>query len=165
LKIRAMARAALFAAVTVLCAWISISLPPLRFTLQTLALMCCLGLLGGKWGCVSIGLYLLLGAAGLPVFSGFRGGLGAFADPAGGFLWGFLLGGLGYWAAEKLGRLPGLGVFLLTVYSCGTFWFLLYTPDATLGAAFLSAVAPYLLPEAVKLWLAAFLIRKIGKRL
>ena len=36
--------------------------------------------------------YVLLGAVGLPVFSGFMGGFGALAGPTGGFLWGFILG-------------------------------------------------------------------------
>lgn len=160
-----MVRAALFAALTVVCAWISIPLPPVRFTLQTLAMAVALGLLGGRWGCVSIGLYLLLGLVGLPVFSGFRGGAGAFLDPTGGFLWGFLAGGLGWWALSRLGKGASMGAFLLGCYGCGVLWFLLYTPESTLWAAFAACVAPYLLPEALKMLLALVLIKRLKPRM
>ena len=164
MKIRSMARCALFAALMGVSAWLSIPVPPLRFTLQTLGIMLSLGLLGGKWGSVSVMLYLLLGAVGLPVFSGFRGGIGAFLDPTGGFLWGFFLGSLGFWLARPLGRIPALLGFLLIAYGCGLGWFLLYAPGTSLWTAFLTCVAPYLLPEAVKLCLACMLVKKLEKR-
>ncbi|MBQ3488200.1 MAG: biotin transporter BioY, partial [Clostridia bacterium] len=102
MKARMMARCALFVSLTVLGAWAGVPMPPVRFTLQTLAVMTALGILGGRWGALSVLVYLLLGLAGLPVFSGFRGGLGAFLDPTGGFLTGLLLGALLYWAVEKI---------------------------------------------------------------
>ncbi len=157
-----MARCALFVSLTVVCAWIGIPMPPVRFTLQTLGVMTALGLLGGKWGAVSVSLYLLLGVAGLPVFSGFRGGLGAFLDPTGGFLMGMLLGSLVYWAVEKMGRLPALLLFLTVCYGCGLGWSLLYFPD--FRTAFLTCVAPYLIPEAVKLALALHIIKRLERK-
>ena len=157
-----MARCALFVSLTTLCAWIGIPMPPVRFTLQTLAVMTALGLLGAKWGTVSVTVYLLLGLGGLPVFSGFRGGLGAFLDPTGGFLFGLLLGALVYWAVEKMGRLPALLLFLAVCYGCGLGWALLYFPDVK--TAFLTCVAPYLLPETVKLLLALHIVRRLGKK-
>ena len=159
---RKMARCALFVSLTVLCAWIGIPMPPVRFTLQTLAVMTALGLLGGKWGAVSVLIYLLLGLAGLPVFSGFRGGLGAFLDPTGGFLMGMLLGALGYWAVEKVGKLPALLSFLTVCYGCGLLWSRLYFPD--LKTAFLTCVAPYLLPEGVKLFLAMHITKRLERK-
>lgn len=101
-----MVLSSLFAALTAVCAWISLPIPPVAFTLQTFAVGLTLGILGGKWGTVSILLYLLLGAVGLPVFSGFQSGAVALPGPTGGFLWGFLAGGLVYWLLEKFGRLP-----------------------------------------------------------
>ena len=85
-----MVLASLFASLTAVCAWISIPIPPISFTLQTFAVFLTLAVLGGKWGTVSILLYLLLGVVGLPVFAGFRGGISALLDATGGFLWGFL---------------------------------------------------------------------------
>jgi len=163
--VRHMARAALFAALMAVCAWISIPVPPVRFTLQTLAILTALGLLGGRWGCVSIGIYLLLGLVGLPVFSGFRGGIGALLDATGGFLWGFLLGGLVFWLLERAGKWPAMIGFLLICYSCGTLWYLLYAPEAGLWAAVTVMVLPYLLPEAAKLWLATVLVKKIQRNI
>ena len=80
---RKMARCALFVSLTVLCAWIGIPMPPVRFTLQTLAVMTALGLLGGKWGAVSVLIYLLLGLAGLPVFSAFLTCVAPYLIPEG----------------------------------------------------------------------------------
>ena len=165
MKVRPMARAALFAALMAVSAWLSIPLPPVRFTLQTLAMLLALGLLGGKWGSVSIGLYLLLGVVGLPVFSGFRSGIGAMLDATGGFLWGFLLGGLGYWLAERLGKLAPMILFLLIAYSCGALWFLIYAPGSGFWAAVTVCVLPYLLPEAVKLLLANMLVKRIRRNI
>ena len=162
MKAKMMARCALFVSLMAVCAWIGLPLPPVRFTLQTLAVMTALGLLGAKWGTVSVTVYLLLGLAGLPVFSGFRGGIGAFLDPTGGFLVGMLLGSLCYWAVEKCGKLPALLVFSTGCYACGLLWSLLYFPD--IKTAFLTCVAPYLLPEAVKLVLATHIIKRMNIR-
>ena len=162
MKAKMMARCALFVSLTAVCAWIGLPLPPVRFTFQTLGVMTALGLLGGKWGAVSVLIYLLLGLAGLPVFSGFRGGLGAFLDPTGGFLMGMLLGALCYWPVEKIGKLPALLGFLTVCYGCGLLWSLLWFPD--LKTAFLTCVAPYLIPEGVKLFLALHIIKRIGIR-
>ena len=106
----------LLAALTAICAWIAIPLPGISFTMQTFAVLLTLGLLGGRWGSVSILLYLLLGIVGLPVFTGFRGGAAALLDPTGGFLWGFLACGLAYWAAEKLGKLPAMVAGMAVCY-------------------------------------------------
>ena len=54
-----------------ICAWISVPVFDIAFTLQTFAVFLTLGLLGGKRGSAAILIYLLLGAAGMPVFSGF----------------------------------------------------------------------------------------------
>lgn len=153
----------LFAALLVICSWISIPVPPVSFTLQTLGVLLALGILGGKWGSVTIAVYLLTGLVGLPVFAGFRGGAGALLDATGGFLWGFLLGGFGYWAAEKLGKIPAMAVCLLVCYLCGAWWFSRWAGDVGFAAAVLTCVLPYLLPDALKLALAYTLSRRIGK--
>ena len=160
MKARDLARCALFVSLMAVCAWIGLPLPPVRFTLQTLAVMTALGLLGAKWGAVSVTVYLFLGLAGLPVFSGFRGGISAFLDPTGGFLMGMLLGALCYWPVEKIGKLPALLAFLTVCYGCGLLWSLLYFPD--IKTAFLTCVAPYIIPEGIKLALALHIIKRIN---
>ena len=84
MKIRNMVLSGLFAALLALCGWISLPLGSLRFTLQTFGLLLALLTLGGKWGSVTVLVYLALGAMGLPVFSGFQGGIGVLLGPTGG---------------------------------------------------------------------------------
>ena len=81
---------ALSAALITVCAWISIP-AAVPFTLQTFAVCMTAGLLGLKRGTLTIIVYLLMGAVGLPVFTGFRGGLGAIFGTTGGYLAGFIL--------------------------------------------------------------------------
>ena len=158
-----MVRCSLFAALTALCAWISIPLPPVAVTLQTFGVLMALGVLGGKWGTVSILLYLALGLVGLPVFSGFRGGPGALLDAAGGFLWGFGAGGVAYWAAERLGRLPAMILCQLTCCVCGCLWFSRWA-GCGMGAAALTCVVPFLIPDGLKLWMAYRLSARITRQ-
>lgn len=159
---RKLTRCALFAAMMALCAWIGIPLGHTVFTMQTFGVLLALGVLGGKRGTISILCYLLLGAAGLPVFSGFRGGMGALLGPTGGYLWGFLATGLVYRTAEKWGRPFAMVLGLLACYGCGTVWYMTYTGGA-LGLVLLQAVVPYLIPDAIKLTLALRLTKKLKK--
>ena len=152
----------MFAALLAVCAWISIPLGDVAVTLQTFGVALALLLLGGKWGSLTVGIYLLLGAVGLPVFSGFRGGIGALAGVTGGFLWGFLFTALVFWALERLGKLPALLAGLLVCYGCGCGWFYLYSGGG-LGFILLRCVIPFLIPDAVKLWLAFSLSRRLKK--
>ena len=164
MKVRNMVLISLFAALIAICAWIALPLPPVAFTLQTFGILMALGVLGGKRGTAAIGLYLALGFLGLPVFAGFRGGAGAPLDATGGFLWGFVAGGLACWGAERLGKLPGLVLCQLAVYLCGILWFSRWA-GCTLWAAALTCVVPYLVFDAIKLWLAYTLSARIRKHI
>jgi len=152
----------LFAALTAVCAWLSIPLPGVSFTMQTFAVLLTLGILGGRWGTVSILLYLLLGLVGLPVFALFRGGAATLLEPAGGFLWGFLVSGLVYWALEKLGTLPAMLCALAAVYLCGSWWFSVYAGTGLLPAMTV-CVLPWLIPDGIKLALAYTMAKRIRK--
>lgn len=154
----------LFAALIAICAWICIPVGDMAFTLQTFGIFLSLGLLGGKRGCAVIAIYLLLGAAGMPVFSGFRGGLGALVGTTGGFLWGFLLSGLVYWALERFGKLPAMIAGQLTCYLCGCIWFYLYAGGG-FWVILLRCVVPFLIPDAAKLWLSCVLTRKLSRHI
>lgn len=160
-NVRKMVLASLFASLTAVCAWISIPIPPISFTLQTFAVFLTLAVLGGKWGTVSILLYLLLGVVGLPVFAGFRGGISALLDATGGFLWGFLAAAGVYWLLEKLGKVPAMVLSMAVCYACGCWWFSRYAGGMGVWAAMLTCVVPYLIPDAVKIALA----HSMGKRL
>lgn len=159
---RNMTRCALFAAMMALCAWIGIPLGHTVFTMQTFGVLLALGILGGKRGTVSILCYLLLGAAGLPVFSGFRGGIGAILGPTGGYLWGFLATGLVFWLLEKWSRPAAMIAGIIVCYACGTLWYMTYTGGA-LAAVLAQTVLPYLIPDALKLVLALRLTKRLQK--
>ena len=155
----------LFSSLTAICAWISIPIGDIAFTMQTFGVFLTLGILGGKWGTVSILCYLLLGAVGLPVFSGFQGGFGVLLGVSGGFLWGFLLSGLSYWMLERLGKPFAMVASMLLCYACGCSWFSVYTGGAGLAAVVIKCVVPYLIPDALKIWLAISISNRIGKHI
>ncbi|WP_094227169.1 biotin transporter BioY [Methanolobus psychrotolerans] len=93
-NIRKMVYASLFAAMMAVGAYIKIPVPvsPVPVTLQTLFILLAGAMLGARWGTISVIVYLLLGIAGLPVFSGGSSGLGMLFGPTGGYLAGFVFG-------------------------------------------------------------------------
>jgi biotin transport system substrate-specific component len=117
--------------------------------------------MGGKKGTLACGVYLLLGAVGLPVFSGFQGGPGVLLGPTGGYLLGFLLLALCYWLLQKkLGQLPALLLGLLLCYGCGTAWFY-WMYGGSLWAVLMNCVIPYLIPDGIKLLLAVTVRKRL----
>ena len=92
---------AMFAVLIAICSWISIP-TMVPFTLQTFGIFVTVGILGGKRGSLSVLIYLLLGAIGVPVFAGFSGGVQALVGTTGGYIIGFLLSALLMWGMEKL---------------------------------------------------------------
>ena len=88
-KIRMQVLAALFAAACAVLAQLIIPIQPVPISLASLGAMLAGGFLGKRYGFLALLIYLLLGAAGVPVFSMFRGGIHMFAGPTGGFLLGF----------------------------------------------------------------------------
>ena len=160
------------AALIAICSWITIpSMVP--FTMQTFAVFLTLGLLGGKRGTMSVIVYLLLGAIGLPVFSGFAGGIGHMMGPTGGYIIGFIGTALVMWFFErKFGNgqkslIASMTIGLLVCYAFGTAWFMaVYTKNTGaigLGTALSMCVVPYLIPDALKIILASLLCNRLRK--
>ena len=169
LKVRNMALCGAFAAFLTICAWISVPMGAISFTMQTFAALLALGLLGGKWGGISILVYLLIGAMGVPVFSGFQGGAAALLGATGGYLLGFLAAGLLYWLithfrSQGLFPLLAMALGMVLCYAIGSVWFaFVYLPGTGLEAVLLGCVAPYVLPDTVKLLLAWFFTRRLRR--
>ena len=169
MKAKNMALCGLFAALLALCAWLSFPLADVAVTLQTFGIFLCLGVLGGKRGTVAIFVYLLLGAVGLPVFSGFRGGIGALMGVTGGYLTGFLFCGLTYWLFTTLfpkHPLIAMVTGLVICYLFGNIWYYyMYAGGSTATVSFIviKCVLPYLLPDGVKLLLAWHLSKKLKR--
>ena len=164
-----MTRIALCAALLAPCAWLSIPTQP-PFTMQTFGVFLTLLLLGARDGAIAIALYILLGAMGAPVFSGFNGGMGALLGPTGGYIVGFLLlcpiygllcrNKAGLWA-----KALALFLGLLACYAAGSVWFMqVYTQTKgaiSLGAVLSICVVPYLIPDAIKIVLACLISERL----
>ena len=85
MKTKDMAYIALMAVLISVCSWLSVP-AAIPFTMQTYAVFTALLLLGGRRGSIAVAVYIALGAVGLPVFSGFAGGIGKLMGPSGGYI-------------------------------------------------------------------------------
>lgn len=91
INIRQMTLISLFAALTAIGAFVSIPIYPVPLTLQTLFTLLAAMTLGSVMGASSQIIYVMLGVIGLPVFAGFKAGIGILFGPTGGFLFGFII--------------------------------------------------------------------------
>ena len=172
IQVRDMVYCALFAVVMAVCSWISIP-TTVPFTLQTFGVFAAVGCLGGKRGTLSVLIYLLLGAIGIPVFAGFKGGLGALLGNTGGYIVGFLFSALLMWGLEKLlGRKTwalalSMVLGLLVCYAFGTVWFVeVYTKnvgEVGVWTALGWCVFPFIIPDLIKIVLALTVSKQLKK--
>lgn len=160
-----MAYIAVFAVLMAVCSWISIP-TAIPFTMQTFAVFLAVSVLGGKRGTMAVIVFVLLGAVGLPVFSGFTGGLHIILGNTGGYIIGFIFAGLLMWFLERLfGRriwVQAVSMLLgmVTYYVLGTVWFM-FVYMRTTGPVGVTAVLgwcvlPFIIPDLVKAALALF---------
>lgn len=143
---------------------ISIPLPftpvPISLTNLVIYIACCI--LGCKKGTISLIIYLLIGAIGLPVFSGFSGGLSKLAGPTGGYLIGFLfctiLTGLFVEKFEDKIYMYPVGMILGTIicYAFGTGWLAMQMHLSFMQSLFMGVI-PYLLGDGIKIGVSAVL--------
>jgi Uncharacterized conserved protein len=159
---------ALFAALTAVFSQIAIPVGPVPITLGTLAVLTAGAILGRNYGALSIGIYVLLGAIGLPVFSLFRGGLGFIMSPGGGFIIGYIFTAALVGAfvdskgiAPKV-LFPAMILGNLVCYAFGLAWFMPLT-GATLWHALTVCVFPFLIGDAIKISISVFLVQKLHK--
>lgn len=157
---------ALFAALLSVSAYICIPLA-LPITAQTLVLFLAFFILGGKYSVLSVAIYISLGAIGLPVFSGFSGGISRLFDATGGYILGMLAAALIYAALEKLRipKIPSAVVALSVIYALGTLWYsFVYSSGASsIGSVLLACVVPFIIPDTVKLLCAYYISNRIAK--
>lgn len=169
---------ALFAAVLAAASWISVPLPftPIPINLGTLAVTLSGALLGKKYGPLSVLIYILLGAVGIPVFAGFTGGLSHIVGPTGGyiagyltssFITGFIMGTcynedkLDGWKKYALIALAAL-LGTASCYIIGTLWFMHLTGNS-LAASLTMCVIPFLPGDAFKIAAAAISVPVLRK--
>lgn len=147
---------------------IPIGLVPIAFT--NLAIYISLYTIGAKKGILSTIVYLLVGLAGLPVFSGFSGGPSKLLGPTGGYLIGYIFMAIisGYFIHRFYSKnsLCILGMILGTcvLYIFGTVW-LAYQANITLSAALAAGVIPFIAGDLVKIFIAAYIGPEIRNRL
>lgn len=169
-----MAYIGIFTVLIAICSWISIPME-IPFTLQTFAVFLSVAVLGGKRGTLSVVVYVLLGAIGVPVFSGFTGGIGVILRNTGGYIIGFIFTALAMWLIESLfGRklwvqAVSMVIGLIICYAFGTAWFMLVYMRST-GAVGLVTVLgwcvfPFIIPDVVKIVLALILSNILRKPL
>lgn len=161
-----------FVALIAICSWISIPMT-IPFTLQTFAVCLATALLGTKRGTITVIVYILLGLVGVPVFSGFKGGVAALMGPTGGYIIGFIFTALIVGIlTDKLGKsviILALAMVLgiLVCYLFGTIWFVnVYTntkEPVSIATALSWCVLPYLIPDACKIALAVFLEKRLER--
>jgi biotin transport system substrate-specific component len=165
-KIRDMCFIAIFSAVIAVCAQIVVPMPGgVPFTLQTFAILLAGIILGAKKGATSVLIYILLGAAGVPVFQSFTGGLGVILNYTGGYILSFpvmaFCAGAGADLQAKFKNIwlknivlaAGLVFGAAINFICGMFWGK-YILNLSLQAAFAGFVAPFILTSAIQIILA-----------
>lgn len=171
---RTVAFTALSIAIMAVSAWITVPLGPVPFTLQMFAVTFAILVLAPKQAIGAVAGYLALGATGVPVFSGMRGGIGVLLGPTGGFLWGYLFGVSLAVAVLTLFRRRGVDnfavgmvcglVFTAVAYACG--W-LQYMFVANVGPleSFLVCVAPFVVVDIMKVAAATAVARTVIRAL
>ena len=165
-KLRWMVLSSLMAALTAVGAYIYVPIGPVPIILSTLFVVLTGLLLGSRWGLISMALYLLVGAIGIPVFAGGRGGFAHFLGPTGGYLFGYLISS---WItgliSERSNRLliwdvVAVVIGSLTLYACGVPWLKIVT-QMSWQKAVLAGVLPFLIGDAIKASVAVILARSV----
>ena len=169
-RLRNMTATALMTALLCVLGPVMVPIGPVPISLQVLCVFLCVAVLGMKRGTIAVTLYLLIGFAGLPVFAGFSGGLGAIFRPAGGFLVGFVpLALLSGWAVDRYphsvpAQFAGTFAGLVVLYAFGTTW-LIWVTKLPLEKALRAAVYPFVALDSAKAAAAILFGRALKKRL
>lgn len=174
-KLIDMALIAMMAALIAVCSWISIPVGEIPITLQTFAVFAAVGLLGMKRGLLSVVVYILLGAVGVPVFAGFKGGISVLFGTTGGYIVGFLflalIAGL---ILDKFGKkvyvmIIALVLGLFVCYAFGTAWFMVIYMKNTGPVGLMTVlgwcVFPFIIPDLVKMALAIAITKAVSLRI
>ena len=155
-QLRMMIYASLLAALTAVGAYIAIPIGPVPIVLQNLFIMLTGLLLGSRWGLAGVAVYLLAGACGLPVFAGGSGGIGRFAGPTGGYLFGYLPAVYVIGLISEKGRnrivfdIIAMICGSAIIYACGVPWLKMML-SLSWGKAIAGGMIPFLIGDAIKI--------------
>ena len=169
-NLQSLAEISLFGALICVCSFISIPFA-VPLTLQLFGVYLALFTLGGKRGLISVILYISIGAAGLPVFSGFTGGISRLFDAMGGYIFGFVILSLVYFALSSV--LPkrrlciafASGISLAVLYLSGSLWYAFVYLDGAKSFIYVLSVSvfPFIIPDAVKIFTAYIVSKRISQ--
>lgn len=157
---------ALFVALIAMGAFIAIPLGPVPIVLQNMFVLLAGIILGPVWGLACVGIYLLIGFAGLPVFAGGTSGIGKLFGPTGGYLLGylpavFITGAISKGlkksiTADVLAMITGT----IIIYAIGVPW-LKMAFSLSWQKAIAAGMIPFLIGDGLKIAAAAFMAKKI----
>lgn len=165
-SLRMMIYAALLSAFIAVGAFLIIPIGPVPVVLQNLFVLLAGLLLGSRWATISVGVYLLAGICGLPVFAGGGAGIGRLLGPTGGYLVGFLPAAfLVGFITERAGHRIWIQVAAmigatLVIYACGVPW-LMKVAQLSLGKALAAGMIPFLVGDALKIAVAVPIARTL----
>lgn len=161
------------AALLAICSWITIPLPSVPITLQTMGICLVAGLLGMKRGTLATIVFIALGAIGVPVFSEFTGGINIILGQTGGYIVGFIFTSLivGFVSDKFKGKLVPLIISMIVgiavCYAFGTAWFAVVYAKTNDPASILTilgwCVFPFIIPDIVKIAVAGILTNRLRK--
>ncbi|MGY3742869.1 biotin transporter BioY [Leuconostoc inhae] len=150
---------------------LAINIGPIPMTLQTLIIALVASVSSTRVSLTAIGLYLLLGAFGLPVFAGFKGGFVFLVGPTAGYLWSFLLFapiiGLSFKKWDNVWGLIVTNILASVVnLTIGTIW-LIMNMHMSIAAGIAAGMTPFVLSSAFKITIVvivALAVRKVQTR-
>jgi len=156
---------ALCTAIISVCSLISVPLPSgVPITMQTFAVSLSGFILGKKKGAVAVLIYIILGSFGIPVFSGFRGGLSVLTGITGGFLSGFIitsfLCGLSTQTDKKVLKALLIVSGVICLHLIGCIQFSLLTSSSLLYA-FITVSAPFIAKDIISVIIAQLIYKKL----
>lgn len=153
--------AAFSAAMAILAPW-AVPLGPVPLSLCTLVIYLSAWLLAPRRAAAATAVYIFLGAFGLPVFSGFLGGMGRLVGPTGGYILGYLpLSAICALSVKRFAPrrwlcLIGMVLGTAVLYAVGTVWFCVQTGTPVEGAL-VACVLPFLPGDLLKIMVAVLL--------
>jgi biotin transport system substrate-specific component len=160
---------ALFAALLAALSQMAIPIGPVPVNLATFAVFCAGALLGAKYGCLSVLIWMAVGALGVPVFSLARGGFGVLLGPTGGYIIGYAGAALTIGAiTEAFNKKAKIHLYaaamlagMFVCFTLGTAWFM-FSMQKGLTESLMACVVPFLPGDFLKIAAAAVIVRRVS---
>jgi biotin transport system substrate-specific component len=165
-QLRMIVYTALFVALIAMGSFIALPIGPVPIVMQNLFVLLAGIILGPAWGLACVGIYLLIGLAGLPVFAGGTSGIGKLFGPTGGYLFGYLpavfvTGAIAKGLKKSMaGDVIAMVIGSLIVYAVGVPW-LKTAVSLSWQKAVAAGMVPFLIGDGLKIAAAAFMAKKI----